>query len=197
MMRALRTGWGSVGNSQAYYTPMWGMAQGVGAMQAGLMQSSFLGGVWGCFAAPNNSFSWLWCGEAAPQPREKSKRGAKPLALPSLHRPWAMQAGRQHLAHQDNQSDHRKYGSKASWQCRLLLLKHLYILADKRDQCASRAALGAMDGSIERDLPQVLHCFLIETPSLGGVPDLPPDVSQSDHSQHEAAIQVDAAPIRR
>src|SRR5689334_8988211 len=32
--------------------------------------------------------------------------------------------------------------------------------------------------------------------SVNGVPDLPPDVSQSDHSQHEAAIQVYATPIR-
>src|SRR5688572_8581265 len=82
-----------------------------------------------------------------------------------------------------------KYVSKASWQCRLLLLKHLYILADKRDKRASCAVLGAMDRSIERDLSQVPQCVLIETLGLGGVANLPPDVSQSDHSQHEAAIQ--------
>src|SRR6476661_4930714 len=35
------------------------------------MQSLFLGGVWGGFASPNDSFWWLWCGLAAPQPPEK------------------------------------------------------------------------------------------------------------------------------
>src|SRR6187397_497344 len=39
--------------------------------QSGLMQSLFSRGVWGGFASPNDSFWWLWCGKAAPQPPEK------------------------------------------------------------------------------------------------------------------------------